>query len=152
MAFKKMNIRPAYKKNSEYKPGEVIIDGGVYERIKEDNYGRNTHIFRLDDDSLKAVNHAGHLTYLLEEYANFGDYCRITYKGIAKIEASKKQKGKTNDPHTFDLEIDPDRFDPSFAKHRDASKPLPPKNETRVEEQPQAYSKHDSDDIDGVEL
>lgn len=125
MAFRKQNVRPEYKKTALFEKGEVVIDGGVFEKIGEDHYGKPCYIFRMDDDTRKAVNHCGHLEWLMDEYAQLGDYCRLTYLGVTQIAKDKKKKGKDKDPHTFELEIDADRFDSSFAKHRQ-DKPKPP--------------------------
>lgn len=113
MAFKKKNVEKKYApKYKECQKGDLIAEG-VYEKCGEDNFGNPTYELRTEDNTIIVANSSGHLNYLMNEYAQFGDYCRITYEGTTVI-TKGRMKGK--DSHVFTLEIDDERFDTSFTK------------------------------------
>jgi len=116
MAFKKKNVEKNFLKYKECNEGDIVAEG-IFEKCGEDNYGNPTYEFRTEDNKIQVLNSSGHLNYLLNEYAVFGDFCRVTYEGMIKLEKGKR-KGK--DSHTFTLEIDDEKFDKSFV--RDTSK------------------------------
>lgn len=144
MAFKKMNVEKNFLKWKDCAEGDVIAFG-VFEKCGEDNFGNPTYEFRNPDtNTIQVLNSAGHLNYLLNEYAVFGDFCKITYDGTIKIEKGK-MAGK--DSHTFTLEIDDEKFDKSFA--RDTSKQSKRKN-LEVEKEP--AEEISETDLEGMSL
>lgn len=124
MAFKKKNVERVYTKYKECNEGDVLAEG-VYQRVIEGRYGIQHEFRHPDEDKVRVLNSSGHLNYLLNTYAEFGDYCRITYEG-SKILVKGPMKGK--DSHQFSLEIDDDRFDPAFNRANNKPK-VPEKNE-----------------------
>lgn len=128
MAFKKKNVDIKYLKFNECNPGDVIAEG-IYEKQGESNYGINHH-FRTDENYIQVLNSSGHLNYLLNEYAVFGDYCRVTYEGMEVLE---KGKMKGREAHKFSLEIDDDKFDKSFTRDTSKQGKTPPKSDTSEE-------------------
>jgi hypothetical protein len=128
MAFKKKNVALKYLKFKECNPGDVIAEG-VYERQGESNYGINHH-FRTDENYIQVLNSSAYLNSLLNEYAVFGDYCRVTYEGMKVLETGR-MKGR--EAHQFSLEIDDDKFDKSFTRDTSKQGKTPPKSETSEE-------------------
>jgi hypothetical protein len=133
MAFKKKNVDLKYLKFKYCTPGEIIAEG-VYERQGESNYGINHH-FRTEENYVQVLNSSGHLNWLLNEYAVFGDFCRVTYEGSEILE---KGKMKGREAHKFSLEIDDDKFDKSFTRDTSKqSKTPPPKSDSKnVQDEP----------------
>lgn len=132
MAFKKKNVDKKFLKYKDCEFGQVLVEG-VYEKAYQGTYGVQ-YDFRTDDDFIQVLNSSGHLNYLLNEYASFGDYCKITYEG-SKVLEKGPMKGK--DAHQFSLEIDDDRFDKSFARNGvlPEKKPTPPAKDESVKEE-----------------
>jgi hypothetical protein len=125
MAFKKKNVDKKFLKYSDCTENEVIAEG-VYEKTGESKFGI-THEFRTEENFMQVLNSAGHLNYLLNEYAVFGDYCKVTYDGIVVLEKGA-MKGKNS--HNFTLEIDDDKFDTSFARDTSKQSKTPPKSDS----------------------
>lgn len=130
MAFKKKNVEKNFLKYKECDKGQVLVEG-VYEKQGSDNFGNKTHEFRTDDNEIQVLNSSGHLNYLMNEYASFGDYCKVTYEGTITLDKGP-MKGK--DSHTFTLEIDDDKFDKSFARNETTKKKTPPVNSAATSE------------------
>lgn len=129
MAFKKKNVDKKFLKYKECSVGDILVEG-VYEKQGEDNFGGITHEFRTDNNEIQVLNSAGHLNYLMNEYAVFGDYCRITYEGTVTLEKGR-MKGK--DSHTFTIEIDDEKFDKSFVRDTSKQGKTPPASEAKEE-------------------
>lgn len=150
MAFKKKNVEKIYRKYKECNPGEVLVEG-IFERCVEDKYNKPNYEFRTEDNTIRVLNSSGHINYLLNEYAVFGDFCRITYEGMKLLEKGQ-MKGK--DSHMFTLEIDDEKFDKSFA--RDNSKQSKRKNlETEkepIEEIEEIYEEVTEQDLESMSL
>jgi hypothetical protein len=118
MAFKKKNVERVYTKYKECNAGDVIVEG-IYQRVVEGRYGIQHEFRHPDEEVARVLNSSGHLNFLLSEYANFGDYCRVTYEGSIKLDKGP-MKGK--DAHQFSLEIDDERFDPAFNRADEKAK------------------------------
>jgi hypothetical protein len=107
MAFQKLNVPKKFYQYKNVNAGDVLCEG-TYIKVGEDKFGGKTHEFRdAEEDAIHVLNSSGHLNYLMREHAQFGDYCRVTYKGKTTLPDTSKFAGKES--HTFDLEIDPDR-------------------------------------------
>lgn len=119
MAFKKKNVERIYTKYKECNQGDVIVEG-VYQRVIEGNYGIQHEFRHPAEEKVRVLNSSGHLNFLLHEYANFGDYCRVTYEGTTTLEKGK-MKGK--EAHQFSLEIDDEKFDPAFTRMEKKAQP-----------------------------
>jgi hypothetical protein len=107
MAFQKLNVPKKFYQYKNMEANDVLCEG-TYVKVGEDKFGGVTHEFRdAQEDVVHVLNSSGHLNFLMREYAQFGDYCRVTYKGKEKLPKTSKFAGKES--HVFDLEIDPDR-------------------------------------------
>lgn len=126
MAFKKRNVEKSFLKYKECSKGDILVEG-VYEKQGEDNFHNISHEFRTEDNIIQVLNSSGHLNYLLNEYAVFGDFCRVTYEGMITLEKGR-MKGK--DSHTFSLEIDDEKFDKSFVRDTSKKDKTPPASES----------------------
>jgi hypothetical protein len=106
MAFQKVNIPKKFHPNKGLKKGDTVE--GTYIRQGKDKFGGVTHEFRdSEEDVVHVLNSSGHLNYLMDEYADYGDYCRITYLGKTKLPKTSKFAG--TDSHNFEIEIDRER-------------------------------------------
>jgi hypothetical protein len=106
MPFQKLNVEKKFYQYKNLKKNQSLE--GTYVKKGEDKFGGVTHEFRDPEKELiHVLNSSGHLNYLMREHAQFGDYCRVTYKGKQKLPEASKFAGKES--HNFDLEIDPDR-------------------------------------------
>lgn len=106
MAFQKVSAKVVYHKYAECKPGQKLVDEGVYKGPIEGKFGIE-HKFIQTNGETVILNSSGHLNWLMENKAMVGSMCNVYYK-----EKTKLTKGKFagKDSHNFELEIDNERF------------------------------------------
>lgn len=106
MGFEDRSKPEKYYKYNECEQGQVLVDGATYRGEREGMYGIQ-HIFKQEDGQFVILNSSGHLNWLLENRAAVGDYVRVTYDGLKKLD---KGKFAGKDSHQFVLEIDEDKY------------------------------------------
>lgn len=110
-----VNYMSEDKKTPKYKKGDVLVEGWYIGRVTNKfNPGTKDHFLFKDMDSTQpkvVLNYTGQLDYLMEEEAVLGDYCRVSYDSYELL-TSGTYSGKP--AHSFNLEIDPSKFDRSF--------------------------------------
>lgn len=105
MGFQKVAGARKYFKYRECEKGQKLIHEGLYVGPEEGKFGIQ-HVFRLRGGSKDTVvlNSAGHLNWLLENYATPGKtFCNVFYDGKNLLERGA-MKGK--EAHRFELEVE----------------------------------------------
>jgi putative methionine-R-sulfoxide reductase with GAF domain len=103
MQFKEVSHIKKYIKASELNSGELAIVAGKYLGPVASKFGGDNFEFEeLETGEVKSLNGTKQLAYLMNEKAQVGDICRITYMGMEKL-AKGPFAGK--ETHRFKLEI-----------------------------------------------
>lgn len=100
-------LRPVFSKRnyirySECKPGDVIVDHGVYLKSEDGKFGTPNHIFKVGGVEV-VLNSAGKLNWQIDNFLAPGMVCVIKYVGKIKLEKGI-YKGK--ETHDFEMLVD----------------------------------------------
>lgn len=103
MTYQKVNGEKKFFKLNEIKPGTVLFEGGVFDKIEPPNegaqYPTNNYRFRMPDDSFCILNGSGELKRVFEtkKEVTLGQKCRVTYLGKKLLVTGKRKGTKMHD-------------------------------------------------------
>lgn len=105
MTFKSVNNPRTFFKYKDCKPGQVLVENGIFVATEDGKFGPN-HIFReIPSQEIKVLNSSGHLNYQLDKRVSTGSLCRVIYEGV---ETLSKGTFAGKPCHQFDVQVDHD--------------------------------------------
>jgi hypothetical protein len=117
MAFKKVSGARRYYKYNECKPGQKLVDAGVYVGPEEGKFGTQ-HVFKQQNGEIVVLNSAGQLNWQLDNYATPGaTLCNVFYAGKNML---TKGAFKGKEAHNFELEVD-DEYTGAKVRHAESA-------------------------------
>lgn len=102
MAFKKVSTARKYFKFAECKPGDKLVDAGIYVGPEEGRFGIQ-HIYKQTNGEIVCLNSSGHLNWLMENHVKPGQLVNVYYADKVML---TKGAFKGKEAHNFEVEID----------------------------------------------
>lgn len=102
--WQKIETVKKYFRYKECRPGQVLIQEGVYIGDSPNQFGRDNHDFKEKDGTIVCLNASGQLDYILQNNVQKGDTVRIVYGGKSTLE---KGRYKNKEAHNFEVFVKP---------------------------------------------